>query len=193
MPSPPKIRGITPSSCPPNHPPLSPAIRRLLSPSRNYLSTPNSSPVSRPTTPVIVINPAFSPPPPLFPRYSPFNTPVLPSRLHQLGSKLPQISARWDNLTNTPTYQRSDPDFWASRQLPIPVTSTLSSNLSGFGFTPESDISSEAFVELTVVDCEADQIAGRMIGPSDPTAAAEAGRLGEIRDKIKFGIERTKA
>ena len=143
---------------------------RLLSPSKNSLSTPPSSPVSRPITPVIVTSPAFSPPPPLFPRYSPFNTPVLPPRPHQLGSKLPQISARWDNLTNTPTYQRSDSDFWASRQFPIPVTSTLSSNLSGLGFTPESNISSEAFEELTVVDCEeTDQIEGKMTGPSDTT------------------------
>jgi hypothetical protein len=97
----------------------------------------------------------------------------------------------WDNLTSTPSYQQSDKEFWASRQFPIPITSTLSSHLSGLGFTPDSNISSEAFEDPKVVEIEetAEEV-NIMSGPSDPEASAEADRLEGIRERIEFKMER---
>ena len=133
----------------PDHPPLSPVAIQL-SPRSEDLVTPNCSPPSNQNTPVIVTNPNFLPPPPLLPRYSPFNpTPKLPPK-PELGSKLLKPSGRWDNITNTPSYHRSDQEFWSSRSIPIPVRSTVESNLSGFGFSPKSNCSSDAFEEVEV-------------------------------------------
>ena len=100
-------------------------------------------------------------------------------------------------MSSTPSYHRSDQDFWATRQLPIPVLSTVSSHL-GFDFSPKSgSISSEAFEELNTGQLESDSelaesevkgIVTIMTGPSDPDAASEADRLGEIREKVEFRI-----
>ena len=137
------IQGITPTNHPPNHPPFSPALSKSLSPNTEDLITP-----------VIVSNPNFLPPPPLLARYSPhLPSPRLPPR-PDLGSRLPQPSGRWDNITSTPSYQRSDQEFWHSRQFPIPVRSTINSTLSVFGFTPDSDNSSEAFEKENPLDIE---------------------------------------
>ena len=143
------------SQQPPNHPPLSPSQAKSLSPRLEGFVTPNCSPPSsHPTTPVIVTNPNFLPPPPLLPRYSPYHpNPLLPPK-PPLGSRLPPSSGRWENTTTTPSYHKPDTEFWSSRQLPIPILSTVSSALSGLGFTPESGQSSEVFEEgqLELVD-----------------------------------------
>ena len=182
----PYVPGINPTSHPPHHPLQSPLVR-LLSPSREELRTPPCSPPSNPHTPVIVTNPSFLPPPPLFPRRSPFTpAPVIPPR-PGIGSRLPTPSGRWDPLSNTPSYQRSNTDFWASRQFPIPILSTVSSQLSGLGFTPDSDsVSTEAFEEadpeLDIEVLESERLDRVNMGvPDDPEIAAEAERLGEIR------------
>ena len=158
----------------PDHPPLSPAAIHL-SPNREDLVTPDCSPPSNQTTPVIVTNPHFLPPPPLLPRYSPLNpSPRLPPK-PELGSKLQKASGRWDSLTNTPSYQKSDKEFWSSRLLPIPVRSTVESSLSGLGLSPKSDISSEAFEETEVNGEETTEAA---------TMETEVKRLKKVKEKI---------
>ena len=154
--------------------------------------TPNCSPPSsHPTTPVIVLNPNFLPPPPLLPRYSPYHpNPVLPPK-PPLGSRLPPPSGRWDNTTTTPSYHKPDAEFWSTRQLPIPILSTVSSALSGLGFTPGSGQSSEVFEEgqLELVDLANSEMPGT---PSDSDDAAEAERLRVIRETIEYKISRLK-
>ena len=137
-------------------------------------------------------NPNFLPPPPLFPRYSPhLPSPQIPPR-PELGSSLPAASGRWDPLTNTPTYQRGNESFWASRHLPIPVLSTVSSHLSDFGLTPQSDVSSEAFEEEVEVQEKLEEVP-KMSTPTDPAAAAEADNLDDLKDKTEFKMDRMKA
>ena len=158
-----RIPGITPTQPPPNHPPLSPLPAADLSPSIEDLVTPNNSPPSsNPTTPVIVTNPNFLPPPPLLPRYSPYQPrPLLPPK-PAIGSKLPQPSCRWDNTTNTPSYQKTDQEFWSTRQLPIPVRSTICSSLSVLGFTPDSR-HCEDIEDTEVFDIQEEIAAGRHV------------------------------
>ena len=167
----------------PNHPPLSPAPIQL-SPKSEDLVTPNCSPPSNQSTPVIVTNPSFLPPPPLLSRYSPLNpTPNLPPKPPKLGDKLPRPSGRWDNITNTPSYQRSDQEFWDSRSFPIPVRSTVESNLSGLGLSPRSDISSEAFEEIEV---------SREKESQEVKMEEELKKQKKAKEKIKFKMSRLK-
>ena len=162
--------------------------------------TPNCSPPSHPTTPVIVTNPNFLPPPPLLPRHSPYQpSPLLPPQF-PIGSRLPPPSCRWDSATNTPSYHKSNQEFWSSRQLPIPIRSTISSVISGLGFTPDSNHSSDAFEQAEVCDIEEEVsvlgardiplLGAEMSSPSDPAAAAEATRLSDIRDEVEYLISR---
>ena len=182
----PSLRGITPTTHPEERAPLVPVspLSRSSDTVPVDLITPNNSPPSvsvTPSTPVIVSNPNFLPPPPLFPRYSPhLPSPQIPPR-PDLGSCLPKASGRWDSLTNTPTYQKGNKNFWASRHLPIPVLSTVSSHLSGFGCTPQSNVSSETFEEDILQRLEE---VTRMSRPTDPAAAAEADSLDDLKDKI---------
>ena len=179
---------ITNSQQPPNHPPLSPSQAKSLSPKLEGFVTPNCSPPSHPTTPVIVTNPNFLPPPPLLPRYSPYHPiPVIPPK-PSLGSRLPPPSGRWDNTTTTPSYHKPDQEFWSTRQFPIPILSTVSSALSGLGFTPGSSQSSEVFdaVQLEQVDlATSETMTGK---PSDMNDAAEADRLNVIWETVEYKI-----
>ena len=125
-------------------------------------------------------------------RYSPFHpSPVVPPK-PTVGSKLPPPSGRWDNTTNTPSYHRSNQEFWATRKLPIPVRSTVSSALSGLGFTPDS-AHSEGTEEIEVFGTEEEgSNTTEMPDPSDSDSAAEAKRLTDIRKKVEFKISRLK-
>jgi hypothetical protein len=191
----PSVRGIIPTTHPEERAPevpVSPSSRASESLPVDLI-TPNNSPPSisvTPNTPVIVSNPNFLPPPPLFPRYSPHvPSPQLPPK-PELGSSIPSASGRWDPLTNTPTYQRGNKSFWASRQLPIPVLSTVSSHLSGLGFTPRSDVSSEAFEELQ--EAQHLEEVFTMSRPTDPSVAAEADSLDDLKDRIEIQLDRMK-
>ena len=150
------------------------------------LVTPQSSPPSNPQTPVIVTNPNFLPPPPLLPRYSPYiPTPSLPPK-PSIGTKLTPGAGRWDNYQSTPTYQRDTADFWSSRSLPIPITSTVSSCLSELDLM--SDNQSEAASDSSQEVFETNM--SWPARPSDANAAIEYKRLTKLRLSIIHKIER---
>ena len=152
-------------------------------------ATPPSSPPSNPQTPVIVANPNFLPPPPLLPRYNPyFPSPNLPPRSN-LGSRLPSPAGRWDNFHSTPTYLTSERSFWFSRTIPIPITSTVSSHITGLGLSSGSDTASELSEEVF------ERAVVKMTWPAPPenaSAAQEFKRLSKIKATVEFKLERVK-
>ena len=64
--------------------------------------------------------------------------------------------------------------------------------MSGFGFTPDSDKSSEAFEKENTLDIEETHQELEMpdSGPADTNAAAEANRLSSIREKVEYKVFR---
>ena len=77
------------------------------------------------------------------------------------------------------------------------MRSTISSSvISGLGFTPDSNQSSEAFEQAAVSELEEELVVGdkevAMTGPSDEEAAEEAIRLSEIRETVEYKVSRLK-
>ena len=186
------------SSLPANLSGIEPTLRENLLNNKTY-GTPPSSPIkSNPTTPVIVTNPSFQPTPV---GYSPVvPIPRLPT--NPVSRHLPEASGRWDNHSLTPTYLKSDLEFWASRQEKIPVTSTVSSPLlSDLEFSPLSRASTEVFegnnIEKTVValsqasntftvtQC---QELSTMAVSLDPAFKSEFERLEDIKDEVELSL-----
>ena len=110
---------------------------------------------------------------------------------HEFGSKLTKSCGKWDNSFNTPSYQKSDREFWTSRQLPIPVRSTSSSAFSGLSFTPTSIVNSEVFeVPIHEIMPDNDNI---VIAKQPPeTLAAEVTRLSGLKERLLYKISRIK-
>ena len=73
------------------------------------------------------------------------------------------------------------------------MRSTICSSLSGLGFTPDSNHSSEAFESVADIEEEISVAGAEMSTPSDPAAAAEATRLSEIRGKVEYKVSRLNA
>ena len=129
------------------------------------------------------------------------------------------LAAETNTTIGNSSYQSSNKDFWSSKQLPIPVLSTVSSHLSGLGFTldRDTDISSEEFeeteaaefLEETEVAAEpaeevfdeiqvtSEEVCGEPKtvdmsgpGPTDPDAATEVIILCALRKKVEYKIRR---
>ena len=60
------------------------------------------------------------------------------------------------------------------------------------GFTPQSDVSSEAFEEEVEVPEKLEEVP-KMSRPTDTAAAAETDNLDDLKDRIEFKMDRMKA
>ena len=182
-----KLSGIT--GILPEYPPISPSQASSISTNKEDFNTPNNSPPSSAVTPVIVSNP-FS-----FlsaEQNLELNLPKL-NDPHEFGSKLTKSCGKWDNSFNTPSYQKSDREFWTSRQLPIPIRSTLSSAFSGLSFTPTSSVNSEAFeVPLNEIMPDNDNTVIAKQPTVPETLAAEVTRLSGLKERLLYKISRIK-
>ena len=189
------IPGITPTSSLPEYPPISPPAEDL-SPQIEEFITPGNSPSKSDIVSSSEIGFGADylieslQPQPLF-----LPTPQLADR-SPLGSRLLEYSERWDHTINTPSYHKSNLEFWLSRQGPIPIRSTVSSPLSNLNTPPIYGFGDSGIVDNTVVPCSANSDSSvfqfNMQEPADPNAASEAKRLYALKQKVDYKMGRIK-
>ena len=178
----------------PDHPPLTPLIEVPVESNPEDFITPENSPPSSTATPLSssVFGSGSLP----YTKYSPYSpyrpTPKLPPR-PPLGNKILRAFGKWDNVVNTPTYYRSDSEFWSSRNQGYPEVEASSSaatlnSTRGEVTSPEGEDISPTIEDFLERQVEVKEYT--MDPATNQILAAEVSKLEEIRDKVEYKVSR---